>query len=116
MIEHIDAVHCIDDILSVEGIDAFFIGPNDLSVSMGLKPVRDNTNNSRFIEAVSKVITSSIKHNVYAGIHIDSPKTVNRRIAQGFQLISYSTEANVLRIATSSAFEDICKERLESKT
>ena len=35
MIEHIDAVNAIDSILSVDGIDAYIIGPYDLSGSMG---------------------------------------------------------------------------------
>ena len=35
MIEHVDAVNAIDSILSVPGIDAYIIGPYDLSGSMG---------------------------------------------------------------------------------
>ena len=35
MIEHIDAVNAIDSILSVPGVDAYIIGPYDLSGSMG---------------------------------------------------------------------------------
>ncbi|GAI93415.1 unnamed protein product [marine sediment metagenome] len=52
-IEHVDAVSHIDEILSVAGIDAFFIGPNDLAASMGVKLGLDNPD-PRHIEAVSK--------------------------------------------------------------
>jgi 4-hydroxy-2-oxoheptanedioate aldolase len=34
-LEHAEAVHNVDAILAVEGIDVFFIGPSDLSQSMG---------------------------------------------------------------------------------
>ena len=50
-IEHIDAVECIDDILKVEGIDAVFVGPYDLSASMGLTAQFEN---SDFKEVKSK--------------------------------------------------------------
>ena len=35
-IEHIQGVEHVDEILSVPGIDACFIGPNDLAASMGI--------------------------------------------------------------------------------
>ena len=38
MIEHVEAVEAADEILSVPGIDAVFIGPNDLLNSMGKPP------------------------------------------------------------------------------
>ncbi len=34
-VEHIDAVNCLEDMLKVDGIDGFIVGPNDLSGSLG---------------------------------------------------------------------------------
>lgn len=38
MVESVEAVGNLDDILAVEGIDVFFVGPGDLSQSMGYSP------------------------------------------------------------------------------
>jgi len=78
-IEHIDAVNRIDEILSAEGVDAFFIGPSDLAISMGLKPGMDQTD-PRHVEAVSKVLASGKKHGVPGGIHVGSPSK-ERKVA-----------------------------------
>jgi 4-hydroxy-2-oxoheptanedioate aldolase len=42
MIETAQALDNLDAILSVEGLDAIYIGPSDLSLSLGCKPVMDD--------------------------------------------------------------------------
>lgn len=34
-VEHIDCVNCLEEILKIDGIDGFIVGPNDLSGSLG---------------------------------------------------------------------------------
>src|SRR5678815_4423388 len=53
MAEHIKAIEAAEDILSVPGIDAVFIGPNDLHNSMGKRPV---------FESDEKLFVDSLKH------------------------------------------------------
>ena len=109
-IEHIEAVNHVDEILSVEGVDGFFIGPSDLAISMGLKPGMDQTD-PRHVEAVSKVLASGKKHGVPGGIHVGSPEAVNERIAQGFQFIGLSSDEGFLRSTASAAFSKVSKDR-----
>ena len=109
-IEHINAVNHIDEILSVEGIDAFFIGPNDLAASMGVKLGLDNPD-PRHIEAVNKVLAAGKKRHIPGGILVGSPEAVNQRIAQGFQFIALSSDEGFLRSAASVAFNKIVKDR-----
>ena len=109
-IEHIDAVNRVDEILSVEGVDGFFIGPSDLAISMGLKPGMDQTD-PRHVEAVSKVLASGKKHGVPGGIHVGSPEAVNERLAQGFQFIGLASDERFLRSAASVAVNKVSKER-----
>lgn len=109
-IEHIEAVNRAEEIISVEGIDGFFIGPSDLAISMGLKPGMDNTD-PRHIEAVSKVLAAGKKHHVPGGIHVGSPEAVNERIAQGFQFIALSSDEGFLRGAASAAFNKVITDR-----
>jgi len=109
-IEHIDAVNRADKILSVEGVDAFFIGPSDLAISMGLKPGLDQTD-PRHVAAVSKVLAAGKKHGVPGGIHVGSAEAANERIAQGFQFIGLSSDEGFVRSAASSALSKVVKDR-----
>jgi 4-hydroxy-2-oxoheptanedioate aldolase len=109
-IEHIDAVNNADEILSVEGVDGFFIGPTDLAISMGLKPGLDQTD-PRHVEAVSKTLAAGKKYGVAGGIHVGSAAAANERIAQGFQFIGLSSDEGFVRSAASSALSQVVKDR-----
>ncbi len=109
-IEHIDAVNRADKILSVAGVDAFFIGPSDLAISMGIKPGLDQTD-PRHVAAVSKVLAAGKKHGVPGGIHVGSAEAANERIAQGFQFIGLSSDEGFVRSAASSALSKVVKDK-----
>jgi 2-dehydro-3-deoxyglucarate aldolase len=86
MLEHIDALANLDEILSVPGIDATFIGPYDLSASMGLPGQLDHPD---VIAAQQKILNSCRKHEIPAGYHVVSPKAdiVQKYVAEGFRFI-----------------------------
>ena len=97
-IEHIEAVRRAEDILAVKGVDACFIGPNDLAGSMGIKPdmmVRD----PRHEEAVQQVLRAAKKVGTPAGIHVITPEQASHRLEQGFRFIAISSDANLMRLA-----------------
>ncbi|TDF99419.1 HpcH/HpaI aldolase family protein [Paenibacillus piri] len=104
-IEHIDAVRNIDEIFSVPGIDACFIGPNDLMSSMGLKPQLES-GDPAVAEVIEQIKQAASRHGIPAGIHVANPETANKRIAEGFQFIAISSEVgNML----NKALSDIAK-------
>ena len=109
-IEHIEAVNRVDEIISVKGIDAFFIGPSDLAISMGLKPGLDQTD-PKHVEGVNKVLAAGKRHHVPGGILVNSAEAANERITQGFQFIALSSEEGFLRSAASAAFNKVSKDR-----
>jgi 2-dehydro-3-deoxyglucarate aldolase len=88
-IEHLDAVKNIDEILSVKGIDAIFIGPADLTASMGLLGKYENP---KVTAAIDKVLSSAKRGKIVAGIHTFGPEDAIERISQGFQLIIVGTD------------------------
>ena len=94
-IEHADAIRRLDDILSVPGIDAAFIGPNDLCASMGIPPSTDS-DHPDFEAAVSQVVTFSRKHGVAPGIHTSSGVTLNKRLEQGFRYLGLANDQRLL--------------------
>ncbi len=92
-IEHIQAVEHLDDILSVPGVDACFIGPNDLAASMGIGlGVPLESDDPRIVEAIDEVLQACRRHGVAPGIHCSDGPAVGRRIAQGFQFCAMASE------------------------
>lgn len=95
MIEHVDAVANAEAIITTPGIDAIFIGPNDLSNSMGQHPAFESEH-PQFNEAVQHVRDLCKKHRVPVGIHVISPESASRRVAEGFQFIALGSDAGFM--------------------
>lgn len=104
--EHIDAVEHAEEILSVPGIDAVFIGPNDLMSSMHMVPKMDSED-SRYVEAVEHIRTTARKHGVAPGIHVATPEQVSRRIEEGFQFIALSSDLGAMLAGARSALNGV---------
>ena len=104
MIEHPDAVRQVEQILSVDGVDACFIGPNDLSWNMGLHGRRDDP---RHAEAIQRVLEAGKKVGKPTGIHCLSAEEVNQRIEQGFQFLACQNDIAFMMGAATTAFKTI---------
>lgn len=105
-IEHIEAVRNAEAILSVEGVDACFIGPNDLAGSIGIKPDL-GAGDPRHEEAIQEVLRAAKKVGTPAGIHVPNAEHVSRRIEQGFQFIACASDAAFMRAGTRQAISAI---------
>ena len=95
MIETAKALDNLDDILSVEGLDAIYIGPSDLSISLGCTPTMDDLD-PKAAEAVDHIIARAKHHGVVAGIHNSGPESALKRIAKGFQFVTISSDARLI--------------------
>jgi 4-hydroxy-2-oxoheptanedioate aldolase len=95
MIEHVRAVENAEAILSVPGVDAFFIGPNDLTNSMGRKPVFES-DDPEFVQALRHLLEVGRKYGVASGIHVADAAAAARRRAEGFQMIAIASEAGLM--------------------
>lgn len=95
MLEHINAVKNVDEILSVPGIDATFIGPYDLSASMGLAGRLDHP---EVLDAQKTLLDACIKHGVPPGFHIvpNDPPQVAKRIEMGFRFIALGLDTGFI--------------------
>ena len=92
-IEHREAVENIEQILSVTGIDGVFIGPYDLSLSLGI-PGR--LNHPDILAAKQKVLTATLAHGLIAGMHFVQPQTAasdcKKAISEGYRFIALGTD------------------------
>ncbi|WP_085316571.1 HpcH/HpaI aldolase family protein [Derxia lacustris] len=95
MIETAQALDNLDDILSVEGLDAIYIGPSDLSLSLGCKPTFDDVD-PRAAEAIDHIVARARAHGVVAGIHNGGTEAALARIAKGFQFVTVSSDARLM--------------------
>jgi len=89
--EHIKAVEQADAILSVPGVDAVFVGPNDLLSSMSKTPSMDSQDPA-FIEALKHVRETAVRHGVAPGLHVADAETAKRRIQEGWQFVAINSE------------------------
>lgn len=94
MIETVTALENLDDIVKVEGIDAIYVGPADLGISLGLGPGSDNADPS-FQDALSHIVSACNSAGIAPGIHT-VPELVQTRIGQGFKMITATSDAGAL--------------------
>jgi 4-hydroxy-2-oxoheptanedioate aldolase len=106
-IEHITGVEHADEILSVPGVDACFIGPNDLAASMGIGlGVPLESDNPRLNEAIARIREACVAHGVAPGIHCSNAAGVAQRIAEGFTFCAMASE---LRYMLAGLGADVAK-------
>jgi 4-hydroxy-2-oxoheptanedioate aldolase len=95
MIETAAALDNLDSILSVEGLDAVYIGPSDLSLALGCKPTFDEVD-PKVAQAIDHILERAKAHGVVAGIHNGAPPAALARIAKGFQFVTVSSDARLM--------------------
>jgi 4-hydroxy-2-oxoheptanedioate aldolase len=95
MIETAQALDNLDQILSVEGLDAIYIGPSDLSLSLGCKPVFDDVD-PKAQQAIEHVLARAKAHGVVAGIHNGVPRVAKARVQMGFRFVTLSSDARMM--------------------
>lgn len=94
MIETREAMDNLDSILGVDGLDAVYIGPSDLSISMGYAPSLEPTE-PEVINAIATIRQKAHAAGLYAGIHVGSARYASAMLADGFDLASLSTDVRM---------------------
>jgi 4-hydroxy-2-oxoheptanedioate aldolase len=100
MIETAEAIGNLDDILSVPGIDAIYVGPADLAISLGLEP-SGNEGTPVFDDALATIVAACGRHGVVPGIHSTGALTQLRR-QQGFRMITVTSDALAIKAGYAS--------------
>ena len=95
MIETAQALDNLDAILSVEGLDAIYIGPSDLSLALGCRPVFDDPD-PKAVQAIEHILARAQAHGVVAGIHNGVPEVALARVAKGFRFVTVGSDARLL--------------------
>lgn len=86
-------VQNVDSILATSGLDVAFVGPSDLSHSLGIAA---NLDDPAMVKALGRIIEAGRKHTVATGIHTYRPEVAKRLVDQGLQFISCNSDVSVL--------------------
>lgn len=92
-IESVPAVQNLEKILDVPGVDAIFVGPNDLSVSLGIP---DQFDHPRYVEAVEHIVATSQKRGIPAGPHCFNEESLLRWMKTGMRFVLFSADVRAL--------------------
>ena len=102
--ETVGALEHIEEIVSMEGVDGIFIGPFDLSISMGIPGQFDHPDFVAALERVQKACRGAGK---FCMIFAGAPAAVAERFNQGFDSVAYGLDASVLVAAFQANLADI---------
>ncbi len=106
MIETAQALDNLDDILSVEGLDAIYIGPSDLSLSLGCRPVFDDVD-PKAAQAIDHIVERAKAHGVYAGIHNGRSDVALARVAKGYRFVTLGSDARFLAAGSQAVLGEM---------
>ena len=102
--EHIDAVDNIEEIAAVEGLDAVFVGPYDLSASLGKTGAVDDPEVVAAIDRVTRVCRAHGLALGYFGVSADS---VLPYVERGFNLVCAGTDAGFVTAGASDVLQQL---------
>jgi 4-hydroxy-2-oxoheptanedioate aldolase len=92
-IEGVEGINNLDEILSVPGIDVIFIGPYDLSQSLGIP---GQVNNSLVVKKMKEVVLKCKQNKIAVGTFADDVETAKSWISLGVQYMSFSVDVGIL--------------------
>jgi 4-hydroxy-2-oxoheptanedioate aldolase len=101
MIETQEAMDNLDAILSTPGLDAIYVGPADLGLSLVGIPAADPTNET-VVKALGTIVEACKRHGVVAGIHCFAPAYAKQMIAQGYQFVTLASDNALLATMAKS--------------
>jgi 4-hydroxy-2-oxoheptanedioate aldolase len=106
MAETAEAIAAIDEIASVDGVDAVFVGPSDLAVSIGIPPGKVATD-VRHQELVATVGRACQRHGIVAGIMCEGADIAMSRFEVGFRMLSLRSDARLLQSAAETIAQEV---------
>jgi len=93
-IERKKALDHIDELLSVEGVDAVVLGPVDLGLSMGIH-AKDNL--AALEPYIQQILDAAKRHHIPCGIHIGNLDWLIEWQKRGMQILAYANDITFLK-------------------
>ena len=107
-IETAGAVNDVEEIAGIPGVDLLFVGPLDLSYSLGIPSQFDHPD---FVAALDRVVRAGVAAGVPTGILAANVEVARSHRARGFQFIALSSDSVLLATTIQSSLAAITKEK-----
>src|SRR6266481_812815 len=101
-----EALDNLDAILSTPGLDAIYIGPSDLSISLGYNPGGDKPD-EWMMAALKKVLDGCKRHKVQPGIHCGAPSYAKKMIEMGFTFVTVGGDNRFMTMGGQAALQEM---------
>jgi len=105
-IEGVAGIKNLDEILSVPGMDVVFVGPYDLSQSLGIP---GEVNHSLVMEKMKEVVFKCKQHKIAVGTFADDVQTAKKWVSLGIQYISFSVDVGILYEAIKNITNELLR-------
>lgn len=102
MVETVEGLANIDEIVSTPGLDGIYIGPNDLALALGHRPVNESAE-PEVVAAIETILSASRKAGLITGIFCSNGKAGRKRLAEGFDLVTPGNDAMILKAGMTLA-------------
>lgn len=105
MIETVEGLENREEILAVEGLSGVYVGPYDLTLSMGFGPT-PNPTIPETQKAIRAILKSTHKAGLIAGIHAGSGAMLRHMLDMGFDFVSHSSDTSIFARAVEDALSE----------
>ena len=105
-IESEPAANRVGELIDCADIDGVFIGPNDMSTSLGIP---DESSNPIYLDTLSRIIAEADKRGLPTMIHQQTIETSAKAIELGARFIMHSSDAGILLRGTQEEFAELRK-------
>jgi 4-hydroxy-2-oxoheptanedioate aldolase len=106
MIETQEALDNLDAICSTPGLDAVYVGPSDLSISLGHNPGGDKPDEWMMV-ALRKVLDACKRHNVKLGLHCGAASYALKAIEMGFMFVTVGGDTRFVTTGAAAAVAEM---------
>jgi len=103
-IETPQAISNVEKILAVDGVDVAFVGPSDLTMTMGLL---DDRSNPKVVEAMLKVVEAARDAGKVAGVMVTTIEEAKLAVQRGFRFIGLASDTRYLTLGARSYLEAV---------
>jgi 4-hydroxy-2-oxoheptanedioate aldolase len=101
MVETAAGLDVVEEICAVDGLDGIFVGPSDLSLSLGKGASLDSSDQG-VLAAIERCRAACRERSLHAGIFCSSGKAAAARAAEGFDFVVPNSDANLLKLSLAS--------------
>ena len=105
MIETVEALENVEKIAATEGLTGIYIGPSDLSISMGFNPGLDRVE-PEMISAINKIYDACKNNNIKVGIHCLSPAYLKEKLLNGYDLATLASDVRIYAEGLSNKIKE----------